>query len=61
MDPMQKLERAIKIMIAMISLAGISFLGLRIYVGKSFRVDPARDCVNAGRVYDTARKVCLPP
>jgi hypothetical protein len=61
MDPMHKLERAIKIMIAMISLAGLCFLGLRIYVGRSFRVDPQRDCVAAGRVFDTARGTCLPP
>jgi hypothetical protein len=61
MDPMQKLERAIKIMVAMISLAAISFLGLRIYVGKSFRVNPKAECEAAGRVFDETRRVCNAP
>jgi len=61
MDAMHKLERGIRIMIAIISLAGIGFLGLRVMVGKSFRVDAAGECIAAGRTFDTQRQICLPP
>ncbi len=61
LDPMQKLERAIKIMVAMISLAGLSFIGLRVMASRSFRVDPKRECEQVGRTYDAQRRACLPP
>jgi hypothetical protein len=60
MDGMHKLERGIKIMVAVISLAAICFLGLRVMIGKSFNVNPQRECAMAGRTYDTTRGTCLP-
>ncbi len=62
MDPMQRLERTIKVIVAMISLVGLSFIGLRIYASRS-RIglpDPPRECAAAGRIYDSTTRTCLP-
>jgi hypothetical protein len=61
-DPMVKLERAIKIIVALISLTGISFIGLRILASRSRLTlpDPKQECEAVGRTYDAARRVCLP-
>jgi hypothetical protein len=59
---MQKLERAIKIMVAIISLTGLSFIGLRVLASRSRLAlpNPKQECEAAGRSYDTTRRVCLP-
>jgi hypothetical protein len=62
-DPLQRLERTIKVIVAMISLVGIAFIGLRIYASRA-RIglpNPRKDCEAVGRVYDTTRATCLPP
>jgi hypothetical protein len=62
LDPMQKLERTIKIIVAMISLTGLSFIGLRVLASRS-RLglpNPKQECEAVGRTYDAARRVCLP-
>jgi hypothetical protein len=61
MDPMQKLDRAIKILVAMITLAALALVGLRVVASRSLRPDPQRECEAVGRTFDTARQVCLPP
>ncbi len=60
MDGLQRLDRMIKLMIAVISLAGLTFLGLRVMAGKSFRVNVQQECAAAGRIYDVDRHTCLP-
>jgi hypothetical protein len=59
MDGLLRFERLIKIMVAVISLVGLAFLGLRVRAGKSFRVDVQQECEAAGRVYDAAQRTCL--
>ena len=62
-DPLVRLERALKFIVAMISLVGIAFIGLRVYASRS-RIglpNPQEDCAAVGRAYDTARGTCLPP
>ena len=62
-DPLQRLERTIKVIVAMISLVGLAFIGLRIYASRS-RIglpNPRKECEAVGRVYDTTRAACLPP
>ena len=61
-DPLQRLERGIKVIVAMITLVGLSFIGLRIMASRSRLAlpDPQKECEAVGRAYDTARKVCLP-
>ncbi len=63
MDPMQRLERGIKIMVAMISLVGLSFIGLRIMASRAnlHLPNPKAECEAVGRTFDTQRQVCLPP
>jgi hypothetical protein len=61
-DPLQRLERAIKVIVAVISLVGITFIGLRVYASRS-RIglpNPRKDCEAVGRVYDSTRSACLP-
>ena len=60
MDPMQRLDRAIKVLIAVITLAALALIGMRVVAGKTLRVDPKRDCEAAGRQYDASRNLCLP-
>jgi hypothetical protein len=60
MDPMQKLDRAIKILVAMISLAAVALIGLRFVASRSLHVNPKRECEAVGRTFDTTRHVCLP-
>ncbi len=62
LDPMQKLERGIKIIVAMISLVGLSFIGLRIMASRSRLQlpDPKQECEAVGRKFDVQRRVCLP-
>ena len=60
-DPLQRLDRAIKIMVAMITLAVLALVGLRMTAGRSLRVDVRRECEQSGRRFDAARRVCLPP
>ena len=62
MDPMQRLERVIKIIVTMISLVGLSFIGLRIMASRAslHLPNPKADCETAGRTFDTQRHVCLP-
>lgn len=62
MDPMQKLERGIKIIVAMISVVGIAFIGLRIMASRSRLTlpNPKQECEAVGRTFDTTRQVCLP-
>lgn len=62
MDPMQRLERTIKIIVAMISLVGLSFIGLRVMASRAslHLPNPQKECAAAGRVYDTQRQLCLP-
>ncbi|MES3035681.1 MAG: hypothetical protein V4813_16885 [Gemmatimonadota bacterium] len=62
MEPMQRLERTIKVIVAMISLVGLSFIGLRVYASRS-RIglpDPPRECAAVGRTYDSTTRTCLP-
>lgn len=61
-DPLQRLERGIKVIVAMITLVGLSFIGLRIMASRSRLTlpNPQKECEAVGRTYDTARKVCLP-
>lgn len=62
MESMQRLERTIKVIVAMISLVGLSFIGLRVYASRS-RLglpDPPRECAAAGRIYDSTTRTCLP-
>ncbi|HYW51874.1 MAG TPA: hypothetical protein VE861_14760 [Gemmatimonadaceae bacterium] len=61
-DPMQRLERTIKIIVAMISLVGLTFIGLRVMASRSslHLPDPKRECEAVGRTYDSARATCLP-
>ena len=61
-DPLQRLERTIKVIVAVISLVGIAFIGLRVYAsrGRIGLPDPRKDCEAVGRVYDTTRGACLP-
>jgi hypothetical protein len=61
-DPLQRLERAIKVIVTVISLVGITFIGLRVYASRS-RIglpNPRKDCEAVGRVYDSTRAACLP-
>ena len=62
LDPMQKLERAIKIIVAIISLVGLTFIGLRVYASRSRLTlpDPKEECQAVGRTFDTASGVCRP-
>jgi hypothetical protein len=60
MDPLQRLDRAIKVLVAVITLAALALVGLRVMAGKTLRVNPKADCEAAGRQYDASRKVCLP-
>lgn len=62
-DPLVRLERSLKFIVAVISLVGIAFIGLRVYASRS-RLglpNPKEDCAAVGRGYDTARGTCLPP
>ncbi len=62
-DPLLRLERTIKVIVAMISLVGIAFIGLRVYASRE-RIglpNPRKDCEAVGRVYDSTRATCLPP
>lgn len=61
-DPMQRLERGIKIIVAMISFVGLTFIGLRIMASRSSLQlpNPQKECEAAGRKFDAARKICLP-
>ena len=62
LDPMQKLERAIRIIVAIISLVGLTFIGLRVYASRS-RIalpDPKQECEAVGRTFDSASRVCRP-
>jgi hypothetical protein len=63
MDPMHRLERMIKIMAALITLAFVSLIGARILANRSslHLPNPKRDCEVAGRVFDTQHNTCLPP
>ena len=58
MNGMQKLERAIKLMVVIISLVGIAFIYKRVSVGRSFVVDPRAECESAGRAYDSTTALC---
>jgi hypothetical protein len=62
MDPMQKLERAIKIMVALFVIVALLFVGLKF---TSRRVLPnskeSMECTAAGRQWDATRKVCRAP
>ncbi len=63
MEPMQKLERVIKLIVAVISIVGLTFIGLRINASRS-RIglpDPKKDCKAVGRGYDPSSGKCLPP
>ena len=62
LDPMQRLERGIKIIVAMISLVGLSFIGLRIMANRSslHLPNPKKECEAAGRKFDAQRQVCKP-
>jgi hypothetical protein len=63
MEPMQRLERVIKLIVAVISLVGLSFIGMRIRANSS-RIglpDPKADCAATGRGYDPTTAKCLPP
>jgi hypothetical protein len=62
-DPMVKLERGIKIIVAMISLVGLSFIGLRVMASRSglHLPNPKKECEAVGRVFDAQRQTCLPP
>lgn len=60
MDPMQRLERMIKVLVAMITLAALALVGLRVVASKSLRVDPKAECLRAGRVYVDSLRVCKP-
>ncbi len=62
LDPMQRLERGIKIIVAMISLVGFTFIGLRIMASRSrlHLPDPKQECEAVGRKFDQQRGVCLP-
>lgn len=62
LDPMQKLERGIKMIVAIISLVGLTFIGLRVYASRSRLVlpNPSEECEAVGRTFDSARSVCLP-
>ena len=60
MDPMQRLDRAIKVLVAMITLAALALVGLRIMASKSLRIDPKAECTAAGRVYVDSTKTCRP-
>jgi hypothetical protein len=61
-DPMQRLERGIKVIVAMITLVGLSFIGLRIMASRSRLTlpNPQKECEAVGRTFDTTRQVCLP-
>lgn len=60
MDPMQRLERMIKLLVAMITLAALALVGLRVMASKSLRIDPKAECLAAGRQYVDSTKVCKP-
>ena len=62
MDPMQKLERAIKTLVGMILLAFALLIGMRVMASRSFSVsDPAKACLAQNRQWDAQRSVCLAP
>jgi hypothetical protein len=62
MDPMMRLDRAIKILVALFVIVGVLFLGLKF---TSRRVVPnskeSMECAAAGRQWDATRKVCRAP
>lgn len=60
MDPLQKLDRGIKILVAMITLAAAALIGLRVVASRSLRVSPKQECEAVGRTFDTQRHICLP-
>ncbi len=60
MDPLQRLDRGIKVMVAIITLAAMALVGLRVMAAKTLRVNPRQECEAAGRQYDASRNVCLP-
>jgi hypothetical protein len=60
MDAMQRLDRMIKLMVALITLGALALIGLRIVGSRSLRIDPRRECEAAGRRYDAQRHICLP-
>ena len=62
MDGMHRLERGIKIIVTLISLVGLSFIGLRIMASRSslHLPNPKGECEAAGRTFDVQRQVCLP-
>lgn len=62
LDPMQRLERSIKVIVAMISLVGLTFIGLRVMASRAslHLPNPKQECEAAGRTYDASRATCLP-
>ena len=63
MDPLQRLERGIKIMVALISLVGLSFIGLRVMASRAslHLPNPKAECEAAHRTFDVRRQLCRPP
>jgi hypothetical protein len=60
MDAMQRLDRAIKMLVVIITLAALALVGVRVMASKSLRVDPRAECLTAGRQWNAATRVCLP-
>lgn len=61
MEPMQRLDRMIKLLVAMITLGAVALIGQRIIGSRSLRIDPRKECEAAGRRFDATRHICLPP
>lgn len=62
MDPLQKLDRGIRVLVGMIVVAAALLIGARIMFGRQL-VKPAPEvtCAKLKRVWDPQRQVCLPP
>lgn len=61
-DPMMRLERFIKVIVTMISLVGLTFIGLRVMANRAslHLPNPKQECEALGRTYDAQRAQCLP-
>jgi len=62
-EPMQRVERVIKLIVAVTPLVGLSFVGMRIRANSSRMgpPNPMADCAAVGRGYDSTMAKRLPP